>query len=304
MKVLIDKRKFTGGPSVFRERISRAMSDLTDVQVTHEFNGSFDVELSIIRLLSKHTKPRVLRIDGCYYRPKQLQSNKNLMDAIRKVGAVIFQSNFSKRMVLKILKAKPRESHVIYNGIDQAYVASIQPNPRVEAGSFMAVAKWRDNKRPLSMLQGFARADTGRHFYIVGEGIPGKVAKKYKNVHLLGKRNNTQILAIMKACQYQIHLCHIDSCPNAVVEGLSCGLNVLCTNLGGTPELVQSDGVVLDIDEWDYQPREFANLDNVHPKKIARGIQRLLRKTERASRPDLDIRNTAKSYEAVLRGVM
>ena len=62
----------------------------------------------------------------------------------------------------------------------------------------------------------------------------------------------------------QLHLCHIDSCPNIVIEGLCCGLNVLCSNLGGTQEIVGENGVVLRADKmWSGQYLPKTNLDNI-----------------------------------------
>jgi glycosyltransferase involved in cell wall biosynthesis len=120
----------------------------------------------------------------------------------------------------------------------------------------------------------------------------------------MGLKTNDQILSIMKACDYQIHLSFIDICPNTVIEGLACGLNVLCTNLGGTPELVKDNGVILDVDEFwktKYLKKSMADLDRLNSKDVAKGIHQLLKKKTRPDGSEFDIKKVAKSYAAIIR---
>jgi glycosyltransferase involved in cell wall biosynthesis len=42
-----------------------------------------------------------------------------------------------------------------------------------------------------------------------------------------------------------LHLAYFEHCPNTVVEALSQGCPVVCTNVGGTQELVKHYGYVL-----------------------------------------------------------
>lgn len=301
IKLLIDFRKFDGGPSVFRTRIFKALSYIEDIKVVRNNREPFDIELSIIRCLSNHGKPIILRLDGCYYEPHVLYQNRGISSSIKKSEHVIFQSNFSMNMIGNIISSKPKKHSVIHNGIDMEYISSIKANPAIEPGSFVAVAKWRNNKRPMSTINGFLASAIDRNLYIIGNGIDKNLINKYKNVHILGSKTPEETLSIMKSCQYQIHLCHIDSCPNAVVEGLACGLNVLCTNLGGTPEIVKDDGIILDVDRWNFSPKEFGNLDKLESRVVAEGIHKLLLKTKRTSREDLDIKFVAKQYANIIR---
>jgi glycosyltransferase involved in cell wall biosynthesis len=145
---------------------------------------------------------------------------------------------------------------IIYNGVDLDYIKNIEPNKEIEPDSFVSCARWDPNKRPLSMIKGFLEADTKKHLYIIGgTGIEGRgknLGQKYKSkyIHFLGEKSNKETISIMKSCKYLIHLAFIDICPNIVIEGLSCGLNVLCTNLGGTPELVGNNGIILNVDKF------------------------------------------------------
>ena len=112
-----------------------------------------------------------------------------------------------------------------------------------------------------------------------------------------------ETISILKACKYQIHLCHIDSCPNIVLEGLSCGLNVLCTNLGGTKELVQSDGVILNADEmWKGKYLSSSiKLDSLRSKMVAKGIYKLLKINTKPDIYRFNIDEIAQKYVDVIR---
>jgi len=304
LNIYIQTGKFSGGPTVFRTRITEALQKIEGVNVVSDANQPFNVELALIRFMSKHRRPRVLRLDGCYYRRDQHLRNLPMRDAVLGAKHVIYQSEYSKNMCKKILGLDPA-STVIHNGIDLDYINKIPPRSDIKPGSFVASAAWRDNKRPHSMIKGFLAADTKRDLYIIGNTKHiSKHLRRKDNIHCLGEIPAEEVISVMKACDYQLHLCFIDSCPNAVVEGLACGLNVLCTNLGGTPELVQGNGYILNVDSDNYIKTQPSIVDNLNPKVVAEGIYKLMQIKERANRPDLDINNVAQQYYKVLKNVI
>jgi len=306
IKVLIQKRKFSGGPSIFRERISIALNKIKDIQVVRKDKEPFDLELSVIRLLSSHNKPQILRADGCYYIPKQLRNNESTRHAMKKSSHIVYQSVFSKALCDNIIGYQKKPTSIIYNGIDLDYIKRIKPDSNIPKGSFVASAKWRENKRPRSLIKGFLAANTDRHLYILGDPsyIKTRWYTKYtKNIHLLGKQSPEKVISVLKACDYMIHLCFIDSCPNAVVEGLACGLNVLCTGLGGTREILKNDGIVLDVDKWEMRACNIGKIDRIDKTIVADGIHRLMKIKNRPVRDDLDISLVAEKYAEIIRKV-
>ncbi len=308
VKVFIQTGTFEGGPVIFRDRLIESFKNVEDIKVTNDPKDNFDVELAFIRKISPHNKPYILRVDGCYYEFDRRGGNKRIKNAIKKSSYLIFQSKFSFELCEHVIGIKKYniDYSVIHNGINIDYIKSIEPSKTVEPGSFISCAGWRPNKRPLSTIKGFIKAKTGRHLYMIGgAGFVGKkISKKYnsKYIHILDKQSNKKIISIMKACDYQIHLCHIDSCPNAVLEGLSCGLNVLCTNLGGTMELVRENGVVLQIDKlWEGRYMFDGDLDNVKSNVVAKSIHKLLKHNKRPIGTNFDIKNVANSYAKILK---
>jgi len=314
IRVFIQTEKFKGGPAIFRSRLIEALNKFKDIKVVTSIKDKFDIELAFIRLVHKHNKPYILRVDGCYYQDRRKSNNKVVEKAILDSKYLIFQSKFSFNLCKKILDigSKVNDNYsIIYNGIDLDYIKNIKSSTAIIPGSFVACARWRDNKRTFSILKGFIKANTGRHLYMIGEvGLGGsnsyfKKMKKYesKYIHIMGDKSPSETISILKACQYQIHLCHIDSCPNIVLEGLSSGLNILCTNLGGTRELVGENGVILEVDKM-WSERYLSSsikLDSLSSKKVAKGIYKLLDIKTKPNILKFDIRNVVEKYVNIIR---
>ncbi len=316
IRVFIQTEKFKGGPAVFRSRLIFALNKIKDIGVVTNIKNKFDIELAFIRKIYKHSKPYVLRVDGCYYQKHKKSGNKSLKKAILDSSYLIFQSEFSFKLCKHILdidsKVNDKSNYsIIYNGVDLNYIKKISAHKKIKEGSFVAGARWRDNKRTFSMIKGFLKAKTGRHLYIIGDiGIgesrsyASKMLKyKSKYIHIIGKKSEEETISIMKKCDYLIHLCHIDSCPNIVIEALVCGLNVLCTNLGGTPELVRNDGRILNVDKfWDGKYLSSSvKLDSLNSKIVAKGIQKILKKKTEPDIYRFDINKVAEKYADIIR---
>lgn len=308
MKLLVCMKKFKGGPRVFRQRLVNILKTYPDIEVTSDTMGSFDFELSFLRHQVNHKKLKIIRVDGCYIDGDFETKNKVYKHSIIHSAHAIYQSEFSKKMVEHVLDVHT-PSTVIHNGIDLDTIKNIQPDSKIPPGSFVACSLWRKNKRPSSTIRSFLHASTGRDLYMIGDysGCKEVYAKRRKepHIHFLGKLSFEQTIAIFKACQYQIHIPYVDSCPNVVVEGLACGLNVICSNLGGTKELVKNDGIVVHTDEWNFDPRQSKISDSsVDFAQVADGINVMIKeKIQRVNRPDLDIRFVADKYINVFRNM-
>ena len=118
----------------------------------------------------------------------------------------------------------------------------------------------------------------------------------------------------MKSCDYQLHLAFIDICPNSVLEGMACGLNVLCSNLGGTPEIVGDNGIILTLDKlWksrylryteDMKHTKRKHFDEANTSVIADGIHRLLKIKSKPNVSGFDINDVARDYVQIMRGII
>jgi glycosyltransferase involved in cell wall biosynthesis len=321
IKVFMQTEKFKGGPAIFRSRLIKSLNKFDDIKVVTNINDKFDIELAFIRKVYKHNKPYILRVDGCYYQKNRASQNRPLEKAILNSRYLIFQSNFSFELCKKVLGIgnfckEGKNYSIIHNGIDLDYIKNIKPAKNIKPGSFVSAARWRDNKRTFSILKGFEKAGIGRHLYMLG-GVGIGESKNYlskvkqfcnnsKYIHFLGEKSEEETISILKACDYQIHLCHIDSCPNIVLEGLCCGLNILCCNLGGTKELVGENGVVMKIDKmWEGKYLSSSvKLDSLNKKEVAQGIQKVITVKHKLNVEKFDINKVAEKYVNIIRKVI
>jgi len=320
IKVLIQTNKFGGGgPDTFRSRLIKAIKKTDEIDVVENIKKKFDIELSFIRKTEKHNKPYILRASNCYYLDKyKIWNNKPIARSIKDADYIIFQSEFGYKLYNRVLRLESRKLirngyKIIHNGIDVDYLKNIEPSREIEPGSFVACARWDSNKRLHSMIKGFIEADVKKHLYIIGGfGIEDRkrkmkdVFKKYnsQHVHILGEKTNEETISIMKAGDYFVHLAFIDICPNVVIEALSCGLNVLCTNLGGTSELVGDNGIVLKVDKfWEtkYLKKNIEDLDKLKSKVVAEGINKIIKIKKSDFRNDFDINKIAKKYIDIIK---
>jgi glycosyltransferase involved in cell wall biosynthesis len=80
---------------------------------------------------------------------------------------------------------------------------------------------------------------------------------------------------------------------------------VLCTNLGGTPELVKGNGVVLDVDKfWNKKYLDTNNLDNVSSTAVSKGVKKIIENKKKVDSTRFDIEQVAKKYREVIMKVV
>ena len=303
MKLFISDKKLSGGPSVFKNKLIKKLN-LIGYSLTHDPNEYADMELGFISFKSEKAKKKILRLDGVYYQKHQISMNKEIAYNIKKADGVICQSSFSKQMIEKMICKLSSRTEIIYNGTDISVASNAIANKRFSNLQFVMCADWRNTKRPISSVNGFYKwvKDNNRHdarLVIIGDfskyiNTIDKDIKKY--LVCLGDIKNNDIYSVFKSSDFMIHLCFIDSCPNAVVEGLACDLRVLCTNLGGTMELVRESGVVINCDKFNFKPVEKIT-DNLSSQIVSNGIRDILRTGKQSNiRPDLDMDVTVDKY--------
>jgi glycosyltransferase involved in cell wall biosynthesis len=262
-----------------------------------------------INFVSGRTRPgffNVLRVDGIYYDQPRLSNNSSIAKSILSHDLVVYQSNFSKHMAEKMLGVAARRSGVVFNG---TRMAPVPLGPRLPV--VVASARWRPNKRPRAIAEAFLMAKREL-------GIPhklhmiGSIEEKYRIVNpavvYRGDMSHDGMRSILAEASLMVHICHIDSCPNSVVEGLRMGVPVLCNNIGGTPELVDKSGFVADIDKpFDFMPipdMKHVGDRSVDVDVLSGYIKEALSTTIYVDRPDLDIAFCADRYLQVIKDAM
>ena len=230
-----------------------------------------DIHLIIISGKMKPNCKNVVRIDGVYYDLGRLKLNGPIKSTVRKADGVVFQSEWCDKFVTGMLQVSPNRSTVIHNGVNQSALSDITANKHNFDKVFVCCSSWRVNKRLKSIVQAFV--EVAKEYPTTGLFIIGKPDYEcsHPNVKYFGKLHGPKLWSAYKSSDYMCHICHLDACPNSVVEGLSIGLPVLCNNIGGTPEIVGESGIILPIDKpFDFRP--IKNMSKVGTKSVNHDI--------------------------------
>jgi glycosyltransferase involved in cell wall biosynthesis len=293
------------GISNFLALLRTEFNNRSDVSVVGESQRS-DVHLGIINSL-KQGCMNVLRLDGVYYDRNRIDRgyNRSIVSSMRKANGIIFQSKWSENFVIRMLKVKqPHHSTVIWNGSDRRLLEEAKKTkPTSDFDKvFVCCAHWRPNKRLQAIVDSLllARQMTGQNLGLRIIGACPGVSTEHKAVKALGTLSHQETLTEIAHADCMIHICHLDSCPNVVVEALLSGIPVVCNNIGGTPELVQGDGVVAGLDKrFDFQAITDMNVvdsRSVDKAILANAISEAASRTWNIHRPELDIKKVADQY--------
>ena len=304
MRVALSRGFNDSGPMIFTRRLFDCLTAEFGVKIVDKSKRP-DVVFAVIQF-NKRDMPKsskvVLRVDGLYWDTKQynLNHNKPIFASIKNAHGVVFQSEFCRKCYSAFMGGIKTRNTVIMNGVDFQEVRSIVPENLPYYPGLVSNAKWRPTKRPGCICRGFLQADIPHHLYMVGDP-PDKLIKNDK-VHWLGKKSTKDSIAITKACSHAIHLAKLDPCPNSVIEQVACGLPVLHTNNGGTPDIVRKHGICIECDDWDYKPMQ--GVSKISPEVVAAGLEQLVTMDLYSPPPDLDIRHAARQYYEFFVGVL
>ena len=201
----------------------------------------------------KHAKKRIYRLDGIWVNETQdyTTMNYNIIKNMNLSDGIIYQNEFCKRAVNKVLRIDPKRHACILNGAEpEEFRNSTFQN---ENKYFLAMCKWRPHKRLQSAIEGFLAANFKNIDLIVLGNSDFHI--EHKNIKYLGWQNKESTNSILcnEKCIATVHLAWLDWCPNSAVESLVAGKQVLHANGGGTPYVVKGRGYAVKdkIWEWD-----------------------------------------------------
>jgi glycosyltransferase involved in cell wall biosynthesis len=170
---------------------------------------------------------------------------------------------------------------------------------------FVCVAWLRSEKNPVLLLESFRRgpaSDPRAHLLLVGVGALRSELERQisasglqERVHLLGKRED--VPEILSAADVFVLSSDYEGNPLSVMEAMAAGKPVICTAVGGVPELVE-DGCGLLVPPRDTQALSKAMshlLENPNDRK-SMGEKSARRAVER-----FDLRAMTEAYEDLYR---
>ena len=161
--------------------------------------------------------------------------------------AVTVNSLASRRSWARDLRIPESRISVIYNGVDTTAFAPGLPTPQPVIG---VLARLHPSNGHDWFLDALARLDAQAPqpwtCLFAGDGplepmLRTKVADLglHDRVQFLGHVANP--IAFLNSLMLSVHPARFSGMPNAVLEAMACGLPVVTTAVGGTPEAIEHD---------------------------------------------------------------
>lgn len=271
-----------------------------------------DISFENIRIKNKVSCPIVVRFDGVYHDSATdfKRKNASMQEAAARASAIICQSHYGKRMVMKYLNADSKRIAIINNGSDPDISVTIPE--MTHKHNFIAVAVWRPHKRLRETIEGFLAAGIPdsvlRIFGRMGKGMDDSIGRFACGsvVFMDHIEDRSLLLGYMRAATAMLHLCWFDCCPNSVVEAINQKCPVICSNEGGTHELVYpSNGIVLQLDQpYDYEPVDLYHPPAVNIKMVAEACCSVASSRPEIVNDHVNISTVAWRYKNVFDGVL
>tara|TARA_Y100001958_G_C21209425_1_gene535268 strand:+ start:193 stop:1113 length:921 start_codon:yes stop_codon:yes gene_type:complete len=251
MHIHFDNVNFSSrtGPNTFGSRLATVLSERGHEIVG--YNDHHDAVLVFIeptRQWKKDVKV-VQRLDGIWFKPSQFETHNRLIKwAYDNCDEVVWQSRFDQAMTHHHWGIKPGK--VIGNGIDADKVNVVNPRlkkiRRENEKVYVCSANWHRQKRLKENIEAYdiLSRNVENSCLIVMGSNPDHVIERPDIVYI-GNLRHSLCLEVYSMSDAMIHLAWLDHCPNVVVEALSQKCPVVCTDSGGTKEIVGENGIIL-----------------------------------------------------------
>jgi len=293
------------GKGFFVQRLIPELKRL-GVTVTADANDKADLHVGIGKFDYKpKSGKRILRLGPCHFNTRENWKalNKRKADSLKMADGVIYQSEWSKKVCHKYLGKSSREV-VIFNGCDVVNGAR-EPN---QYKYFVAMArKWLPQKRLRTIIKAYKLANIKKsRLYIFGDvdkQIDGDINGPV--VICDGMVDHHRLWEILVRGPVVVHPVYLDACPNSVVEALCYGCRVICTDQGGTREIVGANGTILKDKPWDFKPIDLSKPLKLDVEKLAKAM--LIEAEDDMPKVDaahVDIRNIAGQYKKFFEDVL
>lgn len=249
------------GPNTFAQRLCQRLIERGHNVVTDD---GTDADASIV-FIERSGRPLgrkiIQRLDGIWTKPSEFSwRNRPIQDLYRAADAVVWQSSFDRRMTEKHWGDRP--GRIIHNGIDPHVVVGKNTvlNIRDEYEHvFVCSANWHPQKRLKANTELFFHLLDAQfpHACLIVLGSNPDCYVAHPHVFYAGSLNQDQYMQVYRSADWMLHLAYADHCPNVVIEALASDCPVVCSNVGGTAELVKDYGVVVNEGDFNFEPFDY-----------------------------------------------
>jgi glycosyltransferase involved in cell wall biosynthesis len=239
----------SSGPNSFGFRLANELSN-RGYQIVNQ-KTDYDIFLCFIEPAStpRNNSKFIHRLDGIWFKPEEYSShNKQIKWAYKHSDHVVWQSNFDKKMTLHHWGA-PKKGSVIHNGIRIKKINNINQDVGKIKNRFnrifVCAASWHRQKRLKENIELYNNVRNDNDALLVLGKNPDYIQKD-RNVFYLDHLPHELCLQIYSIADWFIHLAWLDHCPNVVIEALSQECPIICTDSGGTKEIVKDNGIIIN----------------------------------------------------------
>lgn len=174
----------------------------------------------------------------------------------RRVSGYVGNAQHATTHFCRQLNCAEHKRHTIYNGIDHARFSHPRPSREVRSESglpelarcLITVANMHHpQKGHDDLIQAWIRVAHTRpsdHLVLVGTG--NRMAALQAHIQRAGLEGRTHFLGmrrdvpdLLAACDLYVSPSWVEGFSNAIAEAILCGLPVVATRVGGTPEMVE-----------------------------------------------------------------
>ena len=270
------------GPNNFAKKLISEMTK-NGQHIVHNSSNEceIDSQLSFIMQTQK-LAPTALRLDGIYFNSEQNWKNMNapIQASFRNSEAVIYQSEFDKKLIEKFFGTHPN-GYVVSNGTDTGSISSIEPLTHEMLDNFSeawsCASSWRPHKRLRENIRYFLEHAPSTACLIVAGENPDYYCED-KRIFFTGNLSWENLIGVFKLSKVFVHLAWLDHCPNVVVDARAAGCHIVCSSTGGTPQIAGTNSTLIEEDEFQFVPLQLykppsMNFDQKINNKVESNIE-------------------------------
>jgi len=298
------------GKGKFCQRLVKAWHEM-GINVTPDSKAKADIALNIGRMnYGSKAKVQVIRVG-----PANIDTNMNWRKinnekalSVKKADAVVYQSFYAQKIYHKLVCKPNKPETVILNGADPRNYG-VEPLIKTDPERVIFLAStrvWLKQKRLNQIIRAFLEAGIPKStLYVCGDTL-GYNKKYGNNGNIIFEDNvkDDKLAVYYRSCHAMIHLTYVDACPNSVVEAQVAGLPVICTDQGGTHELLVF-GKVLKDKPFKYRPVNLNKPPKINQEVLIKAMKESLTwNYDKGLAKELYIQNIAKQYLTFFRALI
>ena len=252
----------TGGADSPRLRAETLQALVAFYGISHVFSQVWWADKFVFTHLTRDNPDLawLSRMCGCYeylmYNPKGDEGFSSLVDPLmRRVDALTYVADKNLELFEATAVARPPRIEKVFNGLPRSLLngaadvrLALAEDERAVCLCSRAIAEkgWREAAaavRAVNALPGRERGGKRLRLVLIGDGpvYDELQAEGREDILLLGRQANP--VGVMKQCHFGLLPSRFrsESLPTVVIEYLACGLPVIATRIGSTPEMLLAD---------------------------------------------------------------